>query len=145
DAGLVVAAGARQPGAAAGRAIRRPLRPRTHAACRGARSQFVFHAGMGHLPTDVAPDVRSRSYTIEAEVSVPEGGAEGVLVAHGDATSGYSLFVQEGRLVHDLNIGGMHQILRSDRPVPAGRHRLGLCLAPGPMVLTPPLPAPGRG
>ncbi len=110
----------------------------------GARSQFVFHAGMGHLPTDVAPDVRSRSYTIEAEVSVPEGGADGVLVAHGDATSGYSLFVQEGRLVHDLNIGGMHQILRSDRPVPAGRHRLGFRMQLGPMVLTPPLPALGR-
>ena len=29
----------------------------------------------------------------------------GVLIAHGDATSGYSLFVRNGRLVHDMNIG----------------------------------------
>ena len=28
----------------------------------GARKRYVFHAGMGNLPTDVAPDVRSRSY-----------------------------------------------------------------------------------
>jgi hypothetical protein len=52
-------------------------------------------------------------------------GAEGVLIAHGDATCGYSLFVRDGRLVHDLNVGGSHQILESDRPVPTGPCRLG--------------------
>jgi hypothetical protein len=92
----------------------------------GARSHFVFHAGMGHVPTDVAPDVRSRSYTIEADVEIGEAGAEGVLIAHGDATSGYSLYIKDGRLVHDLNIGGGHEIVTSDRRVPAGAHRLGV-------------------
>ena len=96
------------------------------ARAQGARHQFVFHAGMGHVPTDVAPDVRSRSYTIEAHVVVGEGGAEGVLIAHGDATSGYSLFVKDGHLVHDLNIGGGHEIVTSSRRVPAGAHRLGV-------------------
>jgi arylsulfatase len=91
----------------------------------GARHRFVFHAGMGHVPTDVAPDVRSRSYTIEAHVEL-EAGAEGVLISHGDATSGYSLYVSDGDLVHDLNIGGSHQIVRSDRKVPAGARRLGV-------------------
>ncbi|HWE74091.1 MAG TPA: sulfatase/phosphatase domain-containing protein, partial [Stellaceae bacterium] len=92
----------------------------------GARSNFTFHAGMGHVPTDVAPDVRSRSYTIEAHVEIGEGGAEGVLIAHGDATSGYSLYLKDGFLVHDLNIGGGHEIVTSDRKVPSGAHRLGL-------------------
>ncbi|MEO6973977.1 MAG: sulfatase-like hydrolase/transferase, partial [Rhodoferax sp.] len=110
----------------------------------GARSQFVFHAGMGHLPTDVAPDVRARSYTIEAEVLLPETGFEGVLIAHGDATSGYSLYLQDGHLVHDLNVGGMHQIVRSTVAVTAGRHRLGFHMELGPMTLTPPRPHIGR-
>ena len=92
----------------------------------GARHRFVFHAGMGHVPTDVAPDVRSRSYTIEAHVEVDEAGADGVLIAHGDATSGYSLYVRDGHLMHDLNIGGSHQIVRSDRKVPSGARRLGV-------------------
>jgi arylsulfatase len=92
----------------------------------GARKNFVFHAGMGHVPTDVAPDVRSRSYTIEAHVEIDEAGAEGVLIAHGDATSGYSLYVRDGFLVHDLNIGGGHEIVKSDRKVAAGAHRLGV-------------------
>ena len=42
----------------------------------GPRKHFVFHAGMGHVPTDVAPDVRSRSYTIEADARV-DGGDRG--------------------------------------------------------------------
>lgn len=110
----------------------------------GWRSRFVFHAGMGHLPTDVAPDVRARSHRIEAEVLIPPTGAEGVLIAHGDATSGYALYLQDGHLVYDLNVGGLHQLLRSDRPVPAGHRRLGLEMTLGPMVLTAPRPGVGR-
>ncbi len=94
----------------------------------GERTHYEFWAGMGHLPTDVAPDVRSRSYRIVADVEIPAGGAEGVLIAHGDATSGYSLYLDGDHLVHDLNIGGSHQVVRSDRPVEPGRHELGFRL-----------------
>jgi arylsulfatase len=92
----------------------------------GPRHHFVFHTGMGHVPTDVAPDVRSRNYTIEAEIDSSGAEAEGVLIAHGDATSGYSLYIKDNRLVHDLNIGGAHNILTSDREVPATARRLGV-------------------
>ena len=109
-----------------------------------SRNRFVFHAGMGHLPTDVAPDVRARDYRIEADVLIPQQGCEGVLLAHGDATSGYSLYVQDGQLVYDQNIGGVHQIVRSVGKVPPGRHRLAIDMVLGPMVLTPPLPRMGR-
>ncbi len=92
---------------------------------RGERTHYTFWNGMGHLPSEVAPDLRSRSYTITATVDVPDGGAEGVLIAHGDATCGYSLFVRDGKLIHDLNIGGNHQTVESTVEVPAGRHTLG--------------------
>jgi arylsulfatase len=48
-----------------------------------------------------------------------------VLVAHGDATGGYSLFLRDGHLVHDLNIGGAHRLVTSEVAVPTGRRRLG--------------------
>lgn len=86
----------------------------------GDRRQFVFTAGMGHLPSDVAPDLRSRSYTLTARIEPFEPGTEGVLIAHGDATCGYSLFVRDGLLVHDLNIGGTHQLVSSEAAIPAG-------------------------
>ena len=97
----------------------------------GPRNRFVFHRGMGHVPTDVAPDVRSRSYRIEADVRI-EAGDEGVLIAHGDMTSGYSLYLRDGRLVHDMNVGGTHAVVVSDRPVPPGHHWLGVAVRPGP-------------
>ena len=92
---------------------------------RAGRTHYTFWKGVGHVPSEVAPDLRSRSYVIEATVEIPEDGAEGVLIAHGDATTGYSLFVRDRRLVHDLNIGGTHQLVESDREVPTGPCTLG--------------------
>jgi arylsulfatase len=80
---------------------------------------------MGHVPTDVAPDVRSRTYTIEADARV-EAGTEGVLIAHGDMTCGYALYIKDGRLTYDMNVGGVHHVIASDRPVPPGNRRLAL-------------------
>ena len=92
----------------------------------GPRKRFIFHAGMGHLPTDVAPDVRNRSYTIEADARIDGPASEGVLIAHGDMTCGYVLYVQDNRLCYDMNVGGLHHLIVSDRPVPAGNRRLAL-------------------
>jgi arylsulfatase len=98
----------------------------------GPRTRFVFHAGMGHLPTDCAPDVRSRSYSIEADALIALEGAEGVLIAHGDATSGYSLYLKEGRLHHTLNIGGALATVSSNEVVAPGHRRLGAHVRQGP-------------
>ena len=92
----------------------------------GERTNFTFWKGMGHLPSDVAPDLRSRSYSITAHIEVPEEGCEGVLISHGDLTTGYSLFIRDGYLEHDLNVGGTHQMLKSDRKVPIGAHQVGV-------------------
>ena len=97
----------------------------------GPRKRFVFHAGMGHLPTDMAPDVRSRSYRIEADVTVPPQGAEGVLIAHGDATCGYALYLEGGRLHHVLNVGGAKVRVSSDAAVAPGPRRLGVICRQG--------------
>ena len=97
----------------------------------GARKRFVFHRGMGHLPTDCAPDIRSRSYRIEADVTIPQGGAEGVLIAHGDATCGYSLYLRDGHLHHTINVGGAKMTVSSNAPVVPGRRILGVRMRQG--------------
>ncbi len=107
---------------------------------RGDRTRYELWAGVGHVPTDAAPDLRSRSYTITVEVL--ESG-HGVLVAHGDQTSGYALYVDEaGHLVHDLSVGGNHQVVRSDRPVPTGASTLAFRMERGEVMAGA---APGTG
>jgi hypothetical protein len=100
----------------------------------GQRTRFVMHAGMGHLPNDVAPDVRSRNYLIEAHVRIDRADAQGVLVAHGDMTGGYSLYLKEGHLVHDVNVGNVHHLITSDRAVTPGHHVMALRMDLGPWV-----------
>lgn len=92
----------------------------------GSRRKFVFHKGVGHVPTDLAPDVRSRSYTIEAHVVLTGADDQGVLIAHGDATTGYALYMKDGHLIHDLNLGGEHDLVKSEYPVPKASRTLGL-------------------
>ncbi len=70
--------------------------------------------------------MRSRTYTIEADARIDGATTEGVLIAHGDMTCGYSLYIKDNRLTYDMNVGGVHHIAVSDRPVPAGNRRLGV-------------------
>lgn len=88
----------------------------------GNRRVFTFHKGMGHLPTDITPDLRARSYRIDAHARI-DAGDEGVLIAHGDATCGYSLYLKDGKLHHDTNVG-IHQVISSLGMVPPGDHVL---------------------
>ena len=39
------------------------------------------------------PPIYNHSYTISADLEIPEGGAEGVIVAEADHLGGFSLFV----------------------------------------------------
>lgn len=63
------------------------------------RKQFVYYAGAGHLLSSLAPNTLNRSFTITAYVNIPAGGAEGVLVAQGGVTAGYTLFMKAGKPV----------------------------------------------
>jgi arylsulfatase len=91
----------------------------------GDRRRFIFHKGVGHVPTDLAPDVRSRSYMIDASVKMT-GSDNGVIISHGDATTGYVLYVRDGHLVHVLNLGGAHETVVSDKRIPSSATSLGL-------------------
>jgi arylsulfatase A-like enzyme len=92
----------------------------------GGRTRYTFHWGMGHLPTEVCPDVRNRSYDINAHIEIGDGPTEGIILAHGDMTSGYALYLEDGHLVHVANIGGEQTIVRSDRQVPNGPSVVGV-------------------
>jgi arylsulfatase len=67
------------------------------------RTRFTYYPGARHIPESSSPLTKSRSYTMTAHVEVPEGGADGVLVAAGGVTAGYALYVKEGRPIFEYN------------------------------------------
>src|SRR4030095_15057681 len=71
-------------------------------------SQLLL-AGMGHLPENCALPLKNKSHSVTAEVVVPEGGAEGVIVAQGSNIGGWSLYAKDGGVKdwHNL-IRGQH-------------------------------------
>jgi arylsulfatase len=55
------------------------------------RTEFSFPPKMTGISNGVAPTILSSSYTFTAEVTVPEGGGEGVIITQGGRFAGYGL------------------------------------------------------
>ena len=74
-----------------------------------------------------APSPLTRSYTITAEVEVPEGGGEGVLNTLGGRFGGYGLYLLKGKPVFTYNLLGLERFRwEGDGRADAGQaqHRL---------------------
>ena len=69
----------------------------------GGRAYYTFYAGTTHLFDATAPGTRNRSHTFSIDVDVPATGADGVLVADGGLSSGYSIYVKDGRPSYTYN------------------------------------------
>jgi arylsulfatase len=68
------------------------------------------------------PHIDNRSYSISAELEIPETGAEGVLVAEADLMGGFSLYVQDGKVHHTYSLMGVDvRTLTSSEKVPTGK------------------------
>ena len=62
------------------------------------RDRIVFYPGGSPVPFTATPKTYNRPWSITAEVVIPPGGAEGVLLAQGGNTGGYTFFVKDQRL-----------------------------------------------
>jgi arylsulfatase len=89
-----------------------------------ARSEYVYFPPLAHIPSDAAPPLGGRSWSITAEVDVPDRAVEGVLYARGGHNVGHSFFVQDGALHFDYNALGTHYRATAPLVVPSGRHDL---------------------
>ena len=92
----------------------------------GERRSATLRSSMHGLREGVAPDVKNTSFTIAAEVTVPEEGADGVLIAQGGRFAGWALYVKDGRPVYCHNVAGARTWVRGEQVVPAGDHVVGL-------------------
>ena len=60
------------------------------------RTVFTYSGELTGVPASAAPSILNKSYTITAEVEIPKGGAEGMIVTEGGRFGGYGLFLSKG-------------------------------------------------
>ena len=85
------------------------------------QTTYTYYGDVQNVASGMIPRIYNHSYTITADLVIPEGGAEGVIVAEADHLGGFSLFVDDGKLRHTYSMMGV-QVYRqeSDTPLPTG-------------------------
>jgi arylsulfatase len=84
------------------------------------REKYIFYPG-APVPFLAQPNTFNRSHTITAELNVPEGGAEGVIISSGAHTGGYTLYLKDGRANFFYNyLTRKNFKITSDMVVPEG-------------------------
>jgi arylsulfatase A-like enzyme len=85
------------------------------------RDRYVYYPGGSEVPESVAPNIRSRSYTIAVELTIDTEEASGVLFAQGSRFGGHALYIKGRKLKYVYNFVGINeQIVESTEDVPTG-------------------------
>ncbi|WP_198159273.1 arylsulfatase [Methylomonas lenta] len=74
------------------------------------RSEFVYTYPMVGLPQGDSPFLLNSSYTITADIDVPEGGAEGMILTSGGRFAGYGFYLLKGKPVFLWNLIDLKRI-----------------------------------
>lgn len=97
----------------------------------GPRQVYTYYPHTQGIPPVAAVNTLNRAHTIAATVEIPEGGAEGVLIANGGNTAGFSLFIQDGRLRYVHNYVGLEWFeAESAAVISPGEHELRFTFEP---------------
>ncbi len=89
------------------------------------RDRYVYYPDTQSVPYFAGPKVLNRPHSITADVEIPAGGAQGVLLCQGATPGGYSFFMGDGRLAYVHNyVARDYFKVESVETVPAGRHEL---------------------
>ena len=85
----------------------------------------TFYPGMRRMSENSTINIKNKSFTVTAQVNVPQDGVDGVLIAQGGAYGGWSFYAHGGLLKFAYNLLGIStDIIASDSAAPAGDHEL---------------------
>ena len=74
------------------------------------RTEFVYTTPMVGLPQGDSPVLINTSYTVTAEIEVPQGGAEGMILTSGGRFGGYGFYLLKGKPVWTWNMVDLKRI-----------------------------------
>jgi hypothetical protein len=87
------------------------------------RTEFVYTRPMTGLPQGDSPLLLNTSYTITADIEVPQGGAEGMILTSGGRFAGYGFYLLKGKPVFLWNLVDLERLKwEGSEALPPGRH-----------------------
>jgi arylsulfatase A-like enzyme len=88
----------------------------------GDRTSLTLYEGMELMMENAFINVKNRSHHITAEVEIPEGGGEGVIIAQGGRFAGWSLYMKDGKVSYVHNwFDKERYTVTSPEALPAGK------------------------
>ena len=103
--------------------LQRVIAPRPSATA--GRNVFTYAGEVSGLPDSDAPSLLNKSYTITADVEIPQGGAEGMLATLGGRFGGYGLYLLKGKPVFLYNLLDLERFRWEGQQVLApGKHTI---------------------
>ena len=89
------------------------------------KTVFTYSGELSGIPHGDAPSLLNKSYTITAEVEIPQGGAEGMLNTEGGRFGGYGFYVFKGKPVFLWNLLDLERVRwEGKEPLSPGKHTL---------------------
>ncbi len=89
------------------------------------RTEFVYTKPMVGLPQGDSPFLLDSSFTITADIEVPQGGAEGMIVTSGGRFAGYGLYLLKGKPVFCWNLIDLERVKwESPDALTPGKHNI---------------------
>ena len=86
------------------------------------RTSLTVYEGMVGMSENVFIDTKNRSYSLSAEVEIPAGGANGVILAQAGKFGGWSLYLKDGKPMYAYNFLGLQTFkVAATAAVPAGK------------------------
>ncbi len=88
-------------------------------------SSQLFFPGMGRLSENSVVSIKNKSFSVTAEIEVPDGGAEGVIIAQGGRFGGWAVYLRDGKARFVYNVLGIQEFsTEADTAIPAGTHQV---------------------
>jgi len=101
----------------------RAIAPRPSATA--GQTVFTYSGEMPGIPASDSPSILNKSFTITAEVEVPQGGGNGILVTMGGRFGGYGLYLLKGKPVFTYNMLALaHFRWEGQQPLAPGKHTI---------------------
>ena len=89
------------------------------------RTSLTVYDGMSGMSENVFLNIKNQSHSVTAEVEVPKGGANGVIIAQAGRFGGWSLYLKKGKPTYSYNFLGLERYtITANKPLPAGKSTL---------------------